>query len=141
MLEIQPLFDATLLADATGAFVNVLTWASGSEEFQKKSQELMDSLHMRLIAIENAEPLANRGPEENRDAEFAALVREVRINPKAIRYWAFHTWSEGARTSIGEGEYRLSLVPQNLQRLLPECPITSQPPRSHRQQRSSANRR
>jgi hypothetical protein len=93
-LEIRPFFDSALLGDATGAFVNVLTWASNPDQFRRKCGELMDSLHMQLIAIENAEPLASRGSEAGYETEFASLVREVRLNPNAIRYSTFHTWSE-----------------------------------------------
>jgi hypothetical protein len=91
MVEVRP-FDTNLLAGMTGAFVNVLTWAVDLEEFHRKAEELMNHTHLEILAIDNAEPLANRGPVEQLDEEIARIAADVRYNPNAIMYSTFHTW-------------------------------------------------
>lgn len=93
MIEVHSL-DKKLLAEVNGAFVNVLTWATDSVEFHRKARELMDHLHLEVVAIENAEPLAKRGPEEQLDEEIARIAAEVRCNASAIMYSTFHTWRD-----------------------------------------------
>ena len=95
MVEVRPFADSKLISDADGAFVNVLTWAVDSDEFACKAGELMEYLHLQLVSIEGAEPLANRGLELELDEDIAAIAREVRYNPAAIMYGSFHTWGGG----------------------------------------------
>ena len=66
-------------------FVNVLTWASDVEEFHRKAEDLMDYLHLNIVAIENAEPLKNRGAECDLDAEIQRIASEIRRNPNAVQ--------------------------------------------------------
>lgn len=91
-VEVRPFDESTLPADVLGAFVHVLTWAVDAEEFWRKARELMHHLHLELIDIEHAEPLANRGPEDQLDREIAGIAAEVRGNPNAIMYGPFHMW-------------------------------------------------
>jgi hypothetical protein len=94
MVEVRPSVDSRVISEASGAFVNVLTWAIDSEEFRQKAGELMDDLRLQIVAIEKAEPLANRGAETQLEEEIARIASEVRYNPSAIRYSTFHTWCE-----------------------------------------------
>jgi hypothetical protein len=93
MVEVRPSIDSSVIADADGAFVNVLTWASNSNEFRQKVGELMNDLRLHVTGIESAEPLTQRGPEESLDQEIRRVAGEVRRNPDAIMYSTFHTWS------------------------------------------------
>jgi hypothetical protein len=94
MVEVRPFDDSELLAGVSGAFVNVLTWAADSEEFRRKAGDLMDRLHLEVITVEDAEPLENRGPEEQLDEQIARIAADVRYNPSAILYSTFHTWRD-----------------------------------------------
>jgi hypothetical protein len=94
MVEVRPFADSEVLADASGAFVHVLTWAVDSNEFERKARDLMEHLRVELVDIENAEPLANRGPEDGLDREIARIAAEVRGNPTAIMCGTFHLWTE-----------------------------------------------
>ena len=90
----RPRIDSKVIAEASGAFVNVITWAADSEEFYRKATELMDHLHLDLLSVEKPEPVANRGSEEVLGAEIINIVDEIRNNKDAIRYISFHTWRE-----------------------------------------------
>lgn len=81
-----------MLGDSDGAFVNVLTWAVDREEFRRKVQELMDYLSLSVVSIERAEPLKDRGPEDQLEEEIVRIAKEVRANPNAVMYSTFHTW-------------------------------------------------
>jgi len=96
IVEVRPYSNSPLLPEADGAFVNVLTWAVDLDEFIRKAEELMDSLQLQLLNVENAEPLAHRGLETELEEGIASIAREVRQNPTAIMYGVFHTWRGGA---------------------------------------------
>ncbi len=93
MVEVRSTPDSKVIADAEGAFFNVLTWAVDRDEFWRKVLELMEHLRLQLINVERSEPLANRGDEGDYDEEIAGIADEVRHNPNAIMYGTFHTWS------------------------------------------------
>jgi len=94
MVEVRPSVDSGVVPNVSGAFVNVLTWAIDLEEFCRKAGELMDHLRLKIVAVEKPEPLANRGAEEQLEEGIARIASEVRYNPSAIMYSAFHTWCE-----------------------------------------------
>ena len=92
MVQVVPSLDARVISDASGAFVDVLTWAADLAEYRAKVTELMDDLRLNIMEIEKAEPLANRGSLEELAEEIALIAREVRYNPNAIMYSTFFTW-------------------------------------------------
>ena len=92
LLEVSPYKNAEVLRDASGAFVNVVTWASSEVQFREKAKVVMDELKLAIMGVENAEPVANRGVLEDQD--LADIVSRVENNRKAIIYSTFHTWSE-----------------------------------------------
>ena len=92
LVGVRSLPDSDILRDSTGAYVNVVTWASDKAEYQKKAQELMDYLHLELVDIENPQPLKDRAKIE--DPELADVVERAKGNPSAIMYGTFHTWTE-----------------------------------------------
>jgi hypothetical protein len=92
LVEVSPLEDAEVLRDASGAFVNLVTWASNEAEFREKAKIVMDRLRLAIMGVEGVEPVANRGLLE--DKELADIVSRVRNDPSAIIHSTFHTWSE-----------------------------------------------
>jgi hypothetical protein len=94
LLGVRSLPDSNVLKDVAGAYVNVLTWASDREEFERKAQELMDHLRLMLVRIENPEPLNNRSAPADSDDDLAAIAIQVKRNPNAIMYGKFHSWTE-----------------------------------------------
>jgi hypothetical protein len=94
LVSVQPLPDSEILKDASGAHVNVLTWASGAAEFREKAQELMNYLHLMVIGIENPEPLRNRGEIKDLGDTVAEIASQVQQNPDTIMYGTFHCWKD-----------------------------------------------
>ena len=54
----------------------------------------MDHLGLQLVGVENPEPLSEREKKGDLEADIAEVADEVRVNPNAIRYMSFHTWTE-----------------------------------------------
>jgi hypothetical protein len=94
LVGIRPLPDAEVLQEVSGAYTNVLTWASSGTEFAERVRKLMDEMKMIITEIEDAEPLSNRGGVEDFDGEIAESISEVEKNPDAIVYGTFHSWKE-----------------------------------------------
>lgn len=59
LLEVSPQQDAEVLRDVSGAFVNVVTWASNEVQFLEKAKIVMDKLKMAILGVKGAEPIAN----------------------------------------------------------------------------------
>lgn len=95
MVEVCADSQSQILGDADGAFVNVLTWAVDSGQFKVKANDLMQHLHLRVVAIEDAEPLEIRGAHSQLDEEIGRIADEVFTNPESIRYGTFHLWKSG----------------------------------------------
>jgi len=94
LVEVSPQEDAEVLLDVSGAFVNVVTWASNETQFRDKAKLVMNKLNLVIMDVENAEPIANRGVLENE--ELLDIVSRVESNPNAIIYGTFQTWNENS---------------------------------------------
>lgn len=94
LIGVRSLPESEILQEVTGAYVNVVTWASDRTEFQNKAHELMNYLHVMLVTIEDPEPLRNRGNIEDFDVDIREIAAQVERNPDAIMYGKFHTWTD-----------------------------------------------
>jgi hypothetical protein len=94
MAQVLSLPESDVLQDVSGAYVNILTWASDSPEFFAKTKELMDYLGLKLVGVEDQEPLSEREKKVELGADILQVAQEVKDNPKSIRYMTFHTWTE-----------------------------------------------
>lgn len=92
LVEVTPREDAEVLREVTGAYVNVVTWASNETQFREKAKIVMDKLKLAIMDVEGAEPIANRGALKNE--ELLNIVSRVQSNQKAIIYGTFQTWNE-----------------------------------------------
>jgi hypothetical protein len=92
LVEVHALPDAEVLRDVSGAYVNVLTWASSVEEYKQKIKIVMETMKLRIVEIEDAEPIGQRGNIENE--EILDIVDRVSVNQNAIIYGTFQTWEE-----------------------------------------------
>ena len=95
MVEVRPTPSSHLLCDVTGAFVNVITWASGLDEFRAKVEMLMHGLGLFVASIEDMEPLSRRGGRQALERELSDIALEIESKPDGIMYGTFHTWTEG----------------------------------------------
>lgn len=94
MVQVLSLPGSEILQGVSGAYVNILTWAANPSEFREKAKELMDYLGVKLVGVEDEEPLSKREERGEVDADVAQVALEVKGNPKSIRYMTFHTWTE-----------------------------------------------
>ncbi len=82
-----------VLADAKGAFVNLVTWASDIDEFKSNAELVLGKLGLSIIDIENPEPVSIRRQKADFDDEIEDMVSRAEDNPNAIIYGTFHTWT------------------------------------------------
>jgi hypothetical protein len=82
-----------VLADAKGAFVNLVTWASDIYEFKSNAELVLGKLGLSIIDIENPEPVSIRRQKADFDDEIEDMVSRAENNPNAIIYGTFHTWT------------------------------------------------
>jgi hypothetical protein len=94
MVQVLSLPGSEILQGVSGAYVNILTWAANPSEFRERAKELMDYLGLKLVGVEDEEPLSEREARGEIDADIARVAAEVKDNPRSIRYMTFHTWTE-----------------------------------------------
>ena len=92
-VEVRAAKPTDVLADAKGAFVNLVTWASNIDEFKKNAELVLVKLGLSVIDIENPEPFSIRRQKADFDDEIEDMVSRAENNPNAIIYGTFHTWT------------------------------------------------
>lgn len=79
-----------------GAYVNVLAYASGLEDFQERVKLELDRRDFQIIEIENPEPFRLRVKHYEVAKEIKVIARHVERD-KDIQFATFHTFPlEGA---------------------------------------------
>src|SRR5438034_1387663 len=68
-VEVRAAKPTDVLADAKGAFVNLVTWASNIDEFKKNAELVLVKLGLSIIDIENPEPVSIRRQKADFDDE------------------------------------------------------------------------
>ncbi len=90
MVELRP-FDRRVFGSA-GAFTNIVTWAADSSEFRTKAETIAATMHLFVVDIEDAEPLAERTKRCSVDDQIEDMARRAESNPNAIVYGTFHCY-------------------------------------------------
>lgn len=93
LVEVRAPKPTDVLVDAKGAFVNLVTWASGIDEFKRNAELVLGKLGLSIIDIENLEPVSTRKQKAELDDEIEDMVSRAGGNPNAIIYGTFHTWT------------------------------------------------
>jgi hypothetical protein len=93
LVEVRAAKPTEVLADTKGAFVNLVTWASGVDEFKGNAELVLRKLELSIIDIENPEPVSTRKQKADLDDEIEDMVARAEDNPNAIIYGTFHTWT------------------------------------------------
>ena len=95
MVEVRPLGrrGRELLENAKGAFIDVVTWASGPDEYRSNAARLFSDLDLFVVDVENDETLEARERKKMLTFEIEDMVERARSNPGAIIYGTFHLWS------------------------------------------------
>ena len=95
LVEVRPHPGSNTLGAAKGGATNVVTWAADVAEFRSKAETLMTHLGLELVEVEDAESVDHRVRAGYvLSAELVQIIAETEVNPQAIRFSTFHTWSE-----------------------------------------------
>jgi hypothetical protein len=82
------------LADARGAFVNVVTWANSEAGFHSKVSKMAAELQLQLVDLEDCEPFSKRRAEWEVDETILDMVDRVNEEPEVVAFGTFHMWHE-----------------------------------------------
>jgi hypothetical protein len=93
MAEVKPSSKCEYLGDAVGAFTNVVGYAKNRSDFRLKAENLVESLFMKLVRLEDAEPVAQRLRRSSLDKELAKMVKLAAKKPGSIQYSTFDSWN------------------------------------------------
>jgi len=92
MVEVQPDKSSCFLGNSRGAFVNIVTWASSTDEFRRKAELVLGKLGLLVIEVEGAEPVSTRREKAELSEELEEIIERAGANPRAIIHGTFHTW-------------------------------------------------
>ena len=81
-----------ILRGRSGAYTNMLSWASSREEFAAKADQLAKDLSMWVMEVDDCEPLEERRKNSSLAAELEELAAHAEGNPNAILFGTLHTY-------------------------------------------------
>lgn len=90
LVEMRP-FDRKKYG-ATGAFVDILTWASDASEYRQKAETIAATLDLFVIGVEKEEPLSVRLANLTPSEELEDMISRAEANPNAIIWGTFYRW-------------------------------------------------
>ena len=93
LVEVRAAKATDILADARGAFVNLVTWTSNINEFRSNAELVLGKLGLFIVNIENPEPVSVRRRKADLEEEIEDMIARAQDNPNAIIYGTFHTWT------------------------------------------------
>lgn len=98
LVEVRALGSGSqILDDTKGAFVNIITWASDAEEYERKARLVIGHLGgLFLSEVIDPEPVDMRRTKKNCDfeEEIEDMILRAEGNPNAIIYGTFHTFEK-----------------------------------------------
>lgn len=94
MVEVRPgsVESNITKGEAKGAFVNIVTWASGAEEYRRNAELVLSKLGQFVVDVENPEPVSVRRRKVIFDEEIEDMIARAQDNPNAIIYGTFHNY-------------------------------------------------
>ena len=93
LVEVRPLEGCEILDDAKGAFINIVMWATSSEDYRCKSEATV--AEMKLFVVERPEPvIARRKREGNFDEKLEDMISRSEDHPDEIVFGTFHLYSK-----------------------------------------------
>ena len=78
--------------NSKGAYVNILGWADRNSEFQSEVKHALDDYHLKLVEMEDVEPLSIHQRKFNVDSKLMDLSVEVK-NTGKVRFGTFHYYN------------------------------------------------
>lgn len=96
LVEVRPLGGGNEILEGTkGAFVNLVTWASSSEEYRKNADLIVERLGGLFVSeVVSPEPVEVRRSNGSGhfEEEIEDMISRAKNNPNAIIYGTFHTF-------------------------------------------------
>jgi hypothetical protein len=90
--HVRKLEGCELLENSTGAYTNIITWASNEDEYRSKVELIASKLRLFVLEVEATEPVSQRKRKFQLDEELEELVESAERNPNAILYGTFYTY-------------------------------------------------
>ena len=95
LLEVRPLEGCEILDDAKGAFINIVMWATSSEDYKSKSESTAAGMKLFVVDIERAEPvIARRKREGDFGEELEDMISRSEDHPDEIVLGTFHLYNK-----------------------------------------------
>ncbi len=97
LVEVRPLpGGSAILGDTKGAFVNIVTWASDVDEYNRKTHVLIEDLGGLFICevIDPGPVDARTSSQGSFDSETEDMISRAHDNLNAIIYGTFHTFDK-----------------------------------------------
>ncbi len=82
-----------ILDGNAGAYTNIIAWATTAEDFRRRAEMLAESLGLFVEETEEEEPLRMRVRDSLLPEELEEMRSRAELNPDAIVYGTFHTYS------------------------------------------------
>lgn len=83
---------ADVLLDRNLAYVNVLAFAHGEDEYRREATRVLNTLGFDLLSIADAESLSSRMENSGLSAPLLALAEQVLLTGSP-QFGTFHTWT------------------------------------------------
>jgi hypothetical protein len=91
VVRVKPISPGTWKG-AAGAYTNIVTWATSSEEFREKAEKLAASMKLFIADIEAEQPVSERIKQSSLSKDLEEIVSRAESNPNAIMYGTFHEY-------------------------------------------------
>src|SRR5580658_9581036 len=80
------------LEGRAGAYTNIVTWATGTDEFRRNCDTIAAKMDLYVMEVENVRLVSSLEAEGTLTEELEEMVLRAEGNPKAIIYGTFHTY-------------------------------------------------
>jgi|SRR5579859_554870 len=95
LIEVRPLEGCEILDHAKGAFINVVMWATSSEDYRSKSESTVAEMKLFVVHIERPEPvIARRKREGDLGEELEDMISRSEDHPDEIVFGTFHLYNK-----------------------------------------------
>jgi hypothetical protein len=98
MLEVRKMSGGNeIFGDMTGAFVNLVTWATDADQYRRNADVVIGGLGGLFVSdVLNAEPVevGRARLDDGFDEEIEDMISRAEANPDAIIYGTFHLFEK-----------------------------------------------
>lgn len=92
LAEVVPLPGCRRLGIGKGAFVKVALWANSDSDFCSKASKAIFELDLKLLELEDREPIANRLTRSGAGEETLLMAETAEASPNDAVFGTFQVW-------------------------------------------------